>query len=197
MAGAVPQEEELPAGTGTEDVSDAAIISTSTAECLLAPAGLDRHEEVHLSADSPKGNDAPSATKMSKPEARLSSLMAEDKCQCPGPSTGGKEVGPVVAGGTGEEHDRVSVSMLSAGVGIVAESERLGKDCADRVQREDERPEAGTMSSGPCSPHPTNPATPPAAQTRTQPRQHASRSSCERDALQGIPAHHHRSARRQ
>ncbi|XP_040093473.1 biorientation of chromosomes in cell division protein 1-like 1 [Oryx dammah] len=143
MAGAVPQEE-LPAGTGTEDVSDAAIISTSTAECLLAPAGLSRDEEVHLSAGNPKGKDAPSATKMSKPEAPLCSLMAEDKCPCPGPSTGGKEVGPVVAGGTGEGHDQASVSMLSAGVRIVAESERPGKDCADRVQREDERPEAGT-----------------------------------------------------
>ncbi|XP_006075884.2 biorientation of chromosomes in cell division protein 1-like 1 isoform X1 [Bubalus bubalis] len=144
MAGAVPQEEEVPAGTGTEDVSDAAIISTSTAEYLLAPAGLNRHEEVHLSADSPKGKDAPSATKMSRPEAPLSSLTAEDKCQCPGPSTGGKEVGPVVAGGTVEGHDQVSVSVLSAGVRIVAENVRLGKDCADRVQREDERPEAGT-----------------------------------------------------
>uniref|UniRef100_A0A8C6MG96 Biorientation of chromosomes in cell division 1 like 1 n=1 Tax=Moschus moschiferus TaxID=68415 RepID=A0A8C6MG96_MOSMO len=144
MAGAVPQEEELPAGTGTEDVSDAAIISTSTAECLLAPAGLDRHEEVLLSAGSPEGKDAPSATEMSKPEAPLSSLMAEDKCQCPGPSTGGKEVCPAVAGDTREGHGPASVSMLSAGVGSVLESERLGKDCADRVQREDERPEEGT-----------------------------------------------------
>ncbi|OWK13597.1 hypothetical protein Celaphus_00017247, partial [Cervus elaphus hippelaphus] len=125
------------------DVSDAAIISTSTAECLLAPAGLDRQEEVHPSAGSPKGKDAPSATKTSPPQAPLSSLMAEDTCQCPGPSTGGEEVGPVVAGGTGEGHDPALVSMLSAGVRRVLESKGLGKDCADRVQREDERPEAG------------------------------------------------------
>ncbi|XP_061001484.1 biorientation of chromosomes in cell division protein 1-like 1 isoform X1 [Dama dama] len=144
MAGALPQEEEPPAVVGPEDVSDAAIISTSTAECLLAPAGLDRQEEVHPSAGSPKGKDAPSATKRSPPQAPLSSLMAEDTCQCPGPSTGGEEVGPVVAGGTGEGHDPALVSMLSAGVRRVLESKGLGKDCADRVQREDERPEAGT-----------------------------------------------------
>ncbi|XP_017905225.1 PREDICTED: biorientation of chromosomes in cell division protein 1-like 1 [Capra hircus] len=162
MAGAVPQEEELPAGTGTEDVSDAAIISTSTAECLLAPAGLNRHEGVRLSAGSPKGKDAPSATKMSKLEAPLSSLMAKDKCQCSGPSTGGKEVGSVVAGGSGEGHDQASVSMLAASVGIVAESERLGKDCADRVQREDARPEAGTSGG-------STPARWPAAGSRDSP----------------------------
>ncbi|KAF4013163.1 hypothetical protein G4228_004406 [Cervus hanglu yarkandensis] len=143
MAGALPQEEEPPAVVGPEDVSDAAIISTSTAECLLAPAGLDRQEEVHPSAGSPKGKDAPSATKTSPPQAPLSSLMAEDTCQCPGPSTGGEEVGAVVAGGTGEGHDPALVSMLSAGVRRVLESKGLGKDCADRVQREDERPEAG------------------------------------------------------
>lgn len=143
MAGALPQEEEPPAVVGPEDVSDSAIISTSTAECLLAPAGLDRQEEVHPSAGSPKGKDAPSATKTSPPQAPLSSLMAEDTCQCPGPSTGGEEVGPVVAGGTGEGHDPALVSMLSAGVRRVLESKGLGKDCADRVQREDERPEAG------------------------------------------------------
>ena len=144
MAGALLQEEEPPAVAGPEDVSDAAIISTSTAECLLAPAGLDRQDEVHPSAGSREGKDAPTATKTSPPRAPLSSLMAGGTCPCPGPSTGGKEVGLLVAGGTGEGHDRALVSMLSAGVRRVVDSKGLGKDCADRGQREDDRPEAGT-----------------------------------------------------
>ncbi|XP_057561655.1 biorientation of chromosomes in cell division protein 1-like 1 isoform X2 [Hippopotamus amphibius kiboko] len=136
MAGAVPQDEDQPAVAGTEDLSEAAIISTSTAECVLAATGLDRHKEIQLTTGSPEGKDDPSVMKTSKPEAPLPSLIAEDNRQCPGPSTGGKEVG------TREGHDKASVSVLSAGAACAAET-RPGKDCAGRVQREDESPEAG------------------------------------------------------
>ncbi|XP_023974963.1 biorientation of chromosomes in cell division protein 1-like 1 [Physeter macrocephalus] len=144
MVGAIPQDEDQPSIAGTEDLSDAAIISTSTAECVLAATGLNRHEENQLTAGSPEGKDDLSASKMSKAEAPLPSLIAEDNCQYPGPSTGEKEVGPMVAVGTREGHDRVSVSMLSAGAGCAPEAEKSGKDCAGKVQREDESPEAGT-----------------------------------------------------
>uniref|UniRef100_A0A8C0CLG4 Biorientation of chromosomes in cell division 1 like 1 n=1 Tax=Balaenoptera musculus TaxID=9771 RepID=A0A8C0CLG4_BALMU len=144
MVGAVPQDEDQPSIAGTEDLSDAAIISTSTAECVLAATGLDRHEEHQLTAGSPEGKDDLSPSKMNKAEAPLPSLIAEDNCQYPGPSTGGKEVGPVVAVGTREGHDRVLVNVLSAGAGCASETEKSGKDCAGKVQREDESPEAGT-----------------------------------------------------
>ncbi|XP_033266571.1 biorientation of chromosomes in cell division protein 1-like 1 isoform X4 [Orcinus orca] len=144
MVGAVPQDEDQLAIVGTEDLSDAAIISTSTAECVLAATGLDRHEENQLTAGNPEGKDDLSASKMSKAEAPLPSLIAEDNCQYPGPSTGEKEVGPMVAVGTREGHNRVSVSVLSAGAGCAPETLKSGKDCAGKDQREDESPEAGT-----------------------------------------------------
>ncbi|XP_026959147.1 biorientation of chromosomes in cell division protein 1-like 1 isoform X5 [Sagmatias obliquidens] len=144
MVGAVPQDEDQLAIVGTEDLSDAAIISTSTAECVLAATGLDRHEENQLTAGNPEEKDDLSASKMSKAEAPLPSLIAEDNCQYPGPSTGEKEVGPMVAVGTREGHNRVSVSVLSAGAGCAPETLKSGKDCAGKDQREDESPEAGT-----------------------------------------------------
>nr|XP_030720086.1 biorientation of chromosomes in cell division protein 1-like 1 isoform X2 [Globicephala melas] len=144
MVGAVPQDEDQLAIVGTEDLSDAAIISTSTAECVLAATGLDRHEENQLTAGNPEGKDDLSASKMSKAEAPLPSLIAEDNCQYPGPSTGEKEVGPMVAVDTREGHNRVSVSVLSAGAGCAPETLKSGKDCAGKDQREDESPEAGT-----------------------------------------------------
>lgn len=141
MADAVPQEEELPAGTGTEGVSVRCHLHQH-GRMPAGPAGLNRHEGVRLSAGSPKGKDAPSATKMSKLEALCPALMAKDKCQCSGPSTEGKEVGSVVAGGTGEGHDQASMKYAFCGVGIVAEAAGLARAVQTEF-REDARPEQG------------------------------------------------------
>lgn len=151
MAGAVPQEEELPAGTGWGRGVRCHLHQHGPANACWPRWSQQTHEGVRLSAGSPKGKDAPSATKMSKLEGPLSSLMAKDKCQCSGPSTGGKEVGSVVAGAPGKGMTQASVSMLSAVSGLWQGGERLGKDCADRVQREDARPRQGHQGAAHAS----------------------------------------------
>ncbi|XP_032350052.1 biorientation of chromosomes in cell division protein 1-like 1 [Camelus ferus] len=148
MMGAAPRDDQT-ALAGVEDPGDAALISTSTAECVLAATGPDRHEEAQPTAGPPEGRDDLSAAKVRKCEVPRPSLMPEHHCQCPGPSTGGKEAGPVVAVGTWEEHDRVSVSMCFAGAVCAPEKERPGTKereacCLGKAQREHESPEAGT-----------------------------------------------------
>ncbi|XP_036184898.1 biorientation of chromosomes in cell division protein 1-like 1 isoform X3 [Myotis myotis] len=111
MRGAGLRDEDRPTTAGAEDVSEAALISTSTAECALVLAGLDGHGETPLTAGHPEGTGGQSAAKVSKCEAPMPSLIAENSCQCPGPLPGGRAVSP------GERRDGVPVSALSAGGG--------------------------------------------------------------------------------
>nr|XP_008520949.1 PREDICTED: biorientation of chromosomes in cell division protein 1-like 1 [Equus przewalskii] len=138
MMGAVPPDEDQPTVARMEDLSDAAVISTSTAECVLIVTGLDRHEENRLTADNPEGKHDLSAAKASKYEVPMPSLIAENNCQHPGPFTGGREVGPVMAVSSKEGRDSTSISVLSAeggqpGAVCTQEKERHGKDCLGKV----------------------------------------------------------------
>ncbi|KAK2504897.1 hypothetical protein MC885_018030 [Smutsia gigantea] len=122
MMGAAPQDDNQPTVARMEDLSDAAIISTSTAECGLAVTGLDRHEENQLTASNSGGKDDLSATKVSKHEVPMPSLMAENSCQCSGPFTGGEAAGPAFSTGEGQP------SAVCA-----REKERHGKACPSKV----------------------------------------------------------------
>uniref|UniRef100_A0A8C8WAP1 Biorientation of chromosomes in cell division 1 like 1 n=1 Tax=Panthera leo TaxID=9689 RepID=A0A8C8WAP1_PANLE len=93
MRGAVPRDDERPAAARTEDSSDTAIISTSTAECVLLPAGLDRHEESPLTASVADRRD-PSAARRSRGEAPTPSPMAANSPPLPAPPPGARATGP-------------------------------------------------------------------------------------------------------
>ncbi|XP_039113106.1 biorientation of chromosomes in cell division protein 1-like 1 isoform X2 [Hyaena hyaena] len=93
MRGAGLQDDEGPATVRTEDSSDAAIISTSTAECVLAPAGLDRHEESQLTARVFYGKDDPSAARKSQAEAPVPSPIATSSPPHPAPPAGARAAG--------------------------------------------------------------------------------------------------------
>ncbi|XP_043428888.1 biorientation of chromosomes in cell division protein 1-like 1 isoform X1 [Prionailurus bengalensis] len=93
MRGAVPRDDERPAAARTEDSSDTAIISTSTAECVLLPAGLDRHEESPLTASVADRKD-PSAARRSRGEAPTPSPMAANSPPHPAPPPGARAMGP-------------------------------------------------------------------------------------------------------
>ncbi|XP_008058249.1 biorientation of chromosomes in cell division protein 1-like 1 [Carlito syrichta] len=134
MIGAVPQDEDRTTVARVEDLSDAAIISTSTVECVPVVAGIDRHEENQLTANNPEGCGDLSATKVSKCEVPMPSLIAENNFQCPGPVTESKEAGPVTTVSTEEGHDRPLVYIPSLGQGhpstvYAEEKERHGKGC--------------------------------------------------------------------
>uniref|UniRef100_A0A2K6TU37 Biorientation of chromosomes in cell division 1 like 1 n=1 Tax=Saimiri boliviensis boliviensis TaxID=39432 RepID=A0A2K6TU37_SAIBB len=136
MIGAVLQDEDQLTIARVEDLSDAAIISTSTAECVPISASINRHEENQPTADNPEGNGDLLATKVSKHKVPMPSLIAENNCQCPGPVTGGKELGPVMAVSTEERHNGLSVQTPSAGQGhpsaVCAEGEeKHGKECPE------------------------------------------------------------------
>ncbi|XP_045689930.1 biorientation of chromosomes in cell division protein 1-like 1 isoform X2 [Phyllostomus hastatus] len=143
MSGAVPRDEERPAGAQMEDLSDAAIISTSTAECALAVAGPDRHEENPLTASNPEGGDDLSAAKVSKSEAPMPSLIAENSCQCPGPLPEGRDMSP------GEGHIRAPANVLSAEGGPPQEEESVS---LSSLRSLDKSPAAGMAGDGPKAP---------------------------------------------
>ncbi|XP_012967946.2 biorientation of chromosomes in cell division protein 1-like 1 isoform X2 [Mesocricetus auratus] len=135
MIGTVPADEGQATTVRGEDLSDAAIISTSTTECVLMCTSLSRHKESQPAMHNPEGNGGHLATKQSKCELPMPSLMAESNCQCPGPFTTVKEVGPLVAVSTRGEHDRLPACEPSVGQGqpgtasCIGEEERHGKDC--------------------------------------------------------------------
>ncbi|KAI5945759.1 Biorientation of chromosomes in cell division protein 1-like 1 [Manis javanica] len=122
MMGAAPQDDSQPTVARMEDLSDAAVISTSTAECGLAVTSLDRHEENQLTASNSGGNNDLSATKVSKREVPMPSLIAENSCQCSGPFPGGEAAGPALSAGEGQ-----------LGAECAQEKERHGKACPGRV----------------------------------------------------------------
>ncbi|KAL6081132.1 hypothetical protein STEG23_032823, partial [Scotinomys teguina] len=160
MIGTVPADEDQATTVRGEDLGDAAIISTSTAECVLMCTSLSRHEESQPAAHIPEGNSGHLATKQSKCELPMPSLVAENNCQCPGPFTTVKEVGPVMAVNTRVGYDRLPVCEPSAGqdqpgTASCIEEERHGEDCPGQdcnseersallssVQRENKRAEA-------------------------------------------------------
>ncbi|XP_048964576.1 biorientation of chromosomes in cell division protein 1-like 1 isoform X3 [Canis lupus dingo] len=124
MMGAAPQDDEPPTAARMEDLSDAAIISTSTAECMLAPAGLDRHEEGPQTASNLVGKEDTSATRMNKSEAPSPSLMAENSHLPPGPLAGNRAMGPE------EGHHRLAVNVQSAVGGQPGATGALGEGCS-------------------------------------------------------------------
>ncbi|CAO2610844.1 Biorientation of chromosomes in cell division protein 1-like 1 [Lemmus lemmus] len=134
MLGTVPTDEDQATTVRGEDPSDAAIISTSTTECVLMCSSLSRHEE-SPATHNPEGNGDHLTTKQSKCELPMPSLMAESHCQCPGPFTIVKEVGPLMAVSTKGENDRLPVCEPSAGqsqpgtASCIGEEDRHGKDC--------------------------------------------------------------------
>ncbi|XP_038177143.1 biorientation of chromosomes in cell division protein 1-like 1 isoform X4 [Arvicola amphibius] len=135
MLGTVPTDEDQATTARGEDLSDAAIISTSTTECVLMCSSLSRLEESQPATHNPEGNDDHLTTKQSKCELPMPSLMAESNCQCPGPFTIVKEVGPLMAVSTKGENDRLPVCEPSAGqsqpgtASCIGEEDRHGKDC--------------------------------------------------------------------
>ncbi|XP_031197931.1 biorientation of chromosomes in cell division protein 1-like 1 isoform X3 [Mastomys coucha] len=135
MVGTIPTDDDQATTVRGEDLSDAAIISTSTAECVLTCTSLSRHEENQQATHNPEGNGGHLATKLSKCELPMPSLVAESNCKCPGPFTTGKGVGPLMAVSTRGEHDRLPVCEPSAGQGqpgtalCVGEEESHGMDC--------------------------------------------------------------------
>ncbi|XP_073898701.1 biorientation of chromosomes in cell division protein 1-like 1 isoform X2 [Castor canadensis] len=135
MVGPIPVDEDQVTIARVEDLSDAAIISTSTAEYVLMGTSLDKHEENQAAAHNLEGNDDLSATKVSKCEVPMPSLMAESNCQCPVPFTRGKEEHLVLAASPEEGQGRSSVYNCSAGRGqpsvvCAEEEERHDKDCS-------------------------------------------------------------------
>ncbi|XP_028748772.1 biorientation of chromosomes in cell division protein 1-like 1 isoform X4 [Peromyscus leucopus] len=145
MIGTVPADEDQATTVRGEDLSDAAIISTSTTECVLMCTSLSRHEESQPATHNPEGNGGHLATKQSKCELPMPSLMAENNCECPGPFTTVKEVGPLMAVSTRVGHDRLPVCEPSAGQGqpgtasCIGEEERHGKDCLGQDLNSKER----------------------------------------------------------
>ncbi|KAM5159558.1 biorientation of chromosomes in cell division protein 1-like 1 [Callospermophilus lateralis] len=134
MIGAVPPDEDQATIARVEDSGDAAVISTSTAECVLMVTSLDRPKECQLAASKPEGNDDLPATKVSRGEIPMPSLIAENNCQCPGPFTGGKEAGPLLAVSTQEGHNGLSVcepakEQDQPKAVATEEEDRLDKDC--------------------------------------------------------------------
>ncbi|XP_006884603.1 PREDICTED: biorientation of chromosomes in cell division protein 1-like 1 [Elephantulus edwardii] len=89
-----------------EDPSDAAIISTSTTECTLT-VGLDKQEENRLTTRTAEGNGL-AATQRNKHAAPTSNLITEGDCLCPASFM---QVAPAKAGGMEEGHQ----SVCSAG----------------------------------------------------------------------------------
>ncbi|XP_021017983.1 biorientation of chromosomes in cell division protein 1-like 1 isoform X4 [Mus caroli] len=135
MVGTIPTDDDQATTLRGEDLSDAAIISTSTAECVLTCTSLSRHEENPQATHNPEGNGGHLATKQSKCELPMPSLMAERNCKCPGPFRMGKGVGPLMAVGTRGGHDRLPVCEPSVGQGqpgtalCLGEEESHGIDC--------------------------------------------------------------------
>uniref|UniRef100_A0A8C2MBX1 Biorientation of chromosomes in cell division 1-like n=1 Tax=Cricetulus griseus TaxID=10029 RepID=A0A8C2MBX1_CRIGR len=144
MIGTVPADEDQATTVRGEDLSDAAIISTSTTECVLMCTSLSRHKESQPAMNNPEGNGGHLATKQSKCELPMPSLMTENNCQCPGPFTTGK-VSPLMAVSTRGEHDRLPACEPSAGQGqpgtasCVGEEERHGKECPGQDLNSKER----------------------------------------------------------
>ncbi|XP_055479812.1 biorientation of chromosomes in cell division protein 1-like 1 isoform X2 [Psammomys obesus] len=145
MIGTVPTEEDQATTVKGEDLSDAAIISTSTAECVLMCTSLSRHEETQPATQNTEGNGGHLATKQSKCELPMPSLVAESNCQCPGPFTTGKDVGPLMAVSIRGEHDRLPVCEPSVGQGqpgpdvCIGEEESHDKDCPGQDLNSKER----------------------------------------------------------
>ncbi|XP_075799796.1 biorientation of chromosomes in cell division protein 1-like 1 isoform X2 [Microtus pennsylvanicus] len=145
MLGPVPTDEDQGTTVRGEDLSDAAIISTSTTECVLMCSSLSRHEESQPATHNPEGNGDHLTTKQSKCELPMPSLMAESNCQCPGPSTIVREVGPLMAVSTKGENDRLPVCEPSAGqshpgtASCIGEEDRHGKDCPGQDLNSEER----------------------------------------------------------
>ncbi|MBZ3871648.1 Biorientation of chromosomes in cell division protein 1-like 1 [Sciurus carolinensis] len=132
MIGAVPADEDQATTARVEDSGDAAIISTSTAECVLMVTSLDRPKESQLAASKSEGNDG--LPKVSRCEIPLPSLIAENNRQRPGPFTGGKEAGPLLAVSTQEGHNRLSLCEPSREQSqprteAIEEEDRHDKDC--------------------------------------------------------------------
>uniref|UniRef100_A0A8D2AYW4 Biorientation of chromosomes in cell division 1 like 1 n=1 Tax=Sciurus vulgaris TaxID=55149 RepID=A0A8D2AYW4_SCIVU len=132
MIGAVPADEDQATAARVEDSGDVAIISTSTAECVRMVTSLDRPKETQLAAGKPEGND--DLPKVSRCEIPMPSLIAESNCQCPGPFTGGKEAGPLLAVSTQEGHNRLSLCEPSREQSqpravAIEEEDRHDKDC--------------------------------------------------------------------
>ncbi|XP_051021103.1 biorientation of chromosomes in cell division protein 1-like 1 [Acomys russatus] len=133
MIGAVPADEGQ-APVREEGWSDTAIISTSTAECVLTCSSPSRPEDAQPATHNPQGSGGHLATNQSKCRLPMASLGAGSNCQCPGPVTTGKEVGPLMAVSTRGEHDRLPACEPSVGPSqpstavSIGEEERHGKD---------------------------------------------------------------------
>ncbi|XP_048219787.1 biorientation of chromosomes in cell division protein 1-like 1 [Perognathus longimembris pacificus] len=132
MVGVVPVGEDQAPSERAEDSSDAAIISTSTAECVPPGTGLGSQKEKPAAAHAPAGNDL--ATGKVKCEAPMPSLMAESNCQHAGPSSGGRDAGPVLPVSTAEGRGRQSLYQPSVGQSqssalCAKEKDRHSQDC--------------------------------------------------------------------
>ncbi|XP_008825120.1 biorientation of chromosomes in cell division protein 1-like 1 [Nannospalax galili] len=123
MVGTVPADEDQAARA--EDVSDAAIISTSTAACV--PLGRGRREA--LLAGSGSLSETRSVCELPMP-----SLVAERLCRCPVAVPGGKRAWPLPAVSATEGRDGLPASEPSAGQGQPGAARTKDEDGRDPGQ---------------------------------------------------------------